>query len=119
MSRHSDPIGARRVILGVLSWVVFGVAWWAVLRQDPRSWLRDLAVPLVALLVVTALTLAWVRHNLGIYRRKGPRRGLPAIAADWTHDSIGRPLLLPAGLDAARVVVVDVVDGRKTYEAQP
>jgi len=116
MSKHSDPIGARRLAVGVVSWVVFAVAWWLVLRRDPGSWLPDLAVPVVSVVVVTALTLLWVRHNTGIYRRKGPRRGLPAVDAPWTHDSLGRPLALSDEARSGRVVSVDVVDGMKRYE---
>ena len=108
MSKHADPIAARRVVVGVVAWAVFGVAWWLVLRRDPGSWLPDLAVPVVSLVVVTVVTLAWVRHNLGIYRRKGPRRGLPAVDAPWTHDSLGRALSLPTGVATARIVTVDL-----------
>ena len=50
MSKHSDPIGVRRIVVGVVSWVVFGLAWWLVLRRDPSSWLPDLAGPVVSLL---------------------------------------------------------------------
>jgi hypothetical protein len=118
VSKHTDPMATRRLVVGVLSWAVFAVAWWLVLRRDPSSWLPDLAVPVVSLVVVTVLTLAWVRHNLGIYRRKGPRRGLPAVDAPWTHDSIGRPLVLPQEALTARFVTVDVVDGLKAYEVR-
>jgi len=111
-----DPLGARRVVVGVVSWFVLGVAWWVVLERDPRTWWYELAVPAVSLLVVTVLTLAWVRHNLGIYERKGPRRGVPGVEAPWTHDSLGRRLDLTAGLDEARVVRASVDGEVKRYE---
>lgn len=101
---------------GVLSWVALGIAWWAVLRRDPRAWLPELLVPTVALVVVTVLTLLWVRHNLGIYQRKGPRRGVPEVHEPWVSDSLGRRLELPAGVAGARLVRV-VLDGDvKRYE---
>lgn len=115
MSKHSDPIALRRVAVGTVSWLAFAFAWWFVLQRDPRTWVVELVVPVVSLLVVTVLTLAWVRHNLGIYERKGPRRGVPGTGAPYTHDSLGRVLVLPS-LDTARVVRVDVQSGTKRYE---
>ena len=118
MSRHSDPIGTRRIVVGVLSWLALGTAWWAVLSRDSRTWLPQLLVPAVALVAVTALTLLWVRHNLGIYQRKGPRSGLPSTPATWTADSLGRRLDLPAAALSARRVHV-VLDGDvKRYEVR-
>jgi hypothetical protein len=118
VTKHSDPLGARRVVFGVLAWVALALAWWVVLQRDPRTWLVQLAVPVVSLVVVTVLTLAWVRHNLGIYQRKGPRRGLPAVDAPWTEDSLGRRLVLADGLAAARVVRLDLRDDVKHYEVE-
>ncbi|MHB2024113.1 MAG: hypothetical protein ACYCO3_12390, partial [Mycobacteriales bacterium] len=64
-----------------------------------------------ATLVLTWLvTQAWVRHNLAIYRRKGPRRGRSRGVESWTHDRLGRPLggRWPADV-RGREVVVDVI----------
>jgi hypothetical protein len=116
--KHSDPLRVRRVVYGLLAWVLLGVAWWAVLQRDPRTWLAQLLVPAVAAVVVTAVTLFWVRHNLGIYQRKGPRRGVPAVDEPWTHDSLGRPLAFSPRLAEAPVVRLDLVDGVKRYEVQ-
>ena len=115
VSKHSDPLRARRVALGALSWVVLGAAWYGVLHRDSRTWLPQLLVPAASLVVVTVLTLAWVRHNLGIYERKGPRRGVPQADAPWTEDSLGRRLELPDEVLGARLVRVDVDGGVKRY----
>ena len=122
MAKHSDPLRTRRVVYGLASWLLLGVAWWAVLRRDPQSWLTQLVVPAVAAVVVTAVTLLWVHHNLGIYQRKGPRRGLPDADLPWTSDSLGRRLEIPHGLEDARVLrlVLDGTDGGvKRYEVTP
>ena len=116
MTKHADPLGTRRVLVGLVSWVVLGLAWWGVLRRDARTWLPELLVPSAALVIVTVLTLLWVRHNRGIYQRKGPRKGVPEVDAPWTADSLGRRLELPPSALDARVVRV-VVDGDvKRYE---
>ena len=51
-------------------------------------------------------------------REEFPDDARIAVQTAWTHDSLGHPLVIPAAVGRARVVVVDVVDGVKTYEAQ-
>lgn len=116
MSKHLDPLAGRRTVVGLVSWVVLGVSWWLVLRRGAQTWWEAIAVPGVTLLVVTVLTLAWVRHNQGIYERKGPRRGVPSVEQPWTHDSLGRPLLLTVEAQHAQVVHVHVEGDLKRYE---
>lgn len=115
MSKHADPITGRRWVVGTLSWVALGYAWWRVLERGPRDWALEIAVPVVSALVVTVLTLVWVRHNRGIYERKGPRRGLPDVVAPWTSDTLGRRLVIPSTVSDARVVRVDLVADAKCY----
>jgi hypothetical protein len=117
MHRKVDPIARRRLVVGVLGWLAFALCWWLVLRRDPRTWWRELAVPLASLAFVGNLTLLWVRHNLSIFQRKGPRRGLPSVERPWTTDTLGRPLDIPRSVATASVVEVDVVDGDKVYRA--
>jgi hypothetical protein len=119
VQQTTDRIAGRRRVVGVLGWLAFVACWWLVLRRDPRTWREELAVPLASLLLVAVVTLVWVRHNLGIFRRKGPRRGLPAVDAPWTHDTLGRPLDLPRAAVTASVVELVVVDGEKVYRVAP
>jgi len=118
VTKHADPISHRRLVVGVVSWVVLGLAWWRVLDRDPREWVYELSVPVVSLVAVTVLTLWWVRHNLGIYQRKGPRRGVPAVDAHWSHDSLGRALVLDEGVTTGRVVRVVLEGDVKRYEVR-
>lgn len=116
MTKHIDPLGTRRLVYGVVAWVVLGLAWWDVLRRDARTWLPELLVPAVSLVVVFVVTLVWVRHNRGIYRRKGPRQGLPGVDEPWVVDSLGRRLELAPDASDAAVVRVVLEGDVKRYE---
>ena len=117
MSHPPGALRARRVVLGVISWVVLGLAWWSVLSRDARSWLPDLLVPAVTLVVIPVVTLAWVRHNLGIYQRKGPRRSALRVEAPWSQDSLGRELTFAPDVPDARVVLVELDGAVKAYRS--
>lgn len=119
MHKHVDPLRVRRLVYGGIAWLLFAVTWWLVLRRNPSAWLPELAVPVVTLVVVTALTAAWVRHNLKIYQRKGPRRGLPDSKAPWRTDSLGRRLHFQRTARSASVVTVSVRGNTKHYEVAP
>lgn len=119
VSKHADPLGTCRVAYGAIAWVVLVVAWWQVLSRGPQTWVSQLVVPVLAVVVVTAMTLGWVRHNLGIYQRKGPRHGLPEADAPWTTDSLGRRLEFTPGLEDARFVRLDLHGDVKRYEVAP
>ncbi|GAC1611757.1 MAG: hypothetical protein NVS3B26_27800 [Mycobacteriales bacterium] len=97
---------------------MLAVAWWDVLRANPRSWLPELLIPVVTLVIVSALTLLWVRHNLGIYARKGPRRGLPDPDAAWSTDRLGRQLHFEYGVENAPVVRLDLTGPTKRYRVE-
>ena len=112
-------MATRRVLWGVLAWLLLVVAWWDVLRRDARTWLPELLVPAAALVVVTAVTLFWVKHNRGIYQRKGPRKGLPAGDAPWLEDSLGRCLEFAPGIDDSRLIRLDLDGDVKRYEVGP
>lgn len=114
---RQDVLGLRRVVVGTGCWLIFAAAWWLVLRRPGAGVpLAVVALPIsaVAVLFVTAL---WIRHNQRIYARKGPRRGLPAAPPLPDVDRLGRRVLVPSDAVGHPEVVVDVVDGRKTYTA--
>lgn len=114
--------GRRRIVhavLVVLGWLLFAWSWQRVTAAGPEvgelRWLL-----LTAVLVVPVLTLSWVAHNVGIHRRKGPRRSVPAVTARHDRDFNGRRLEAdwPA-LAMARHIDI-VVDGdRKRFVAAP
>jgi hypothetical protein len=72
---------------------------------------------------VLAVTIWWIRHNVAIYRRKGPRRGRPENPPRTDEDRLGRDVAwtMPGGAPAAlaeRHLVVEVVGDLKTYRRE-
>lgn len=100
------------VVLG--GWALFFYWWWIVL---PSTSLDEAAWALLVILgvsLVTALgTAGWVRYNLGIYRRKGPRRTVPDVVECADADVLGRKLSHPGveRLRASRLVTVSLTGG--------
>ena len=109
-------------LIVVCTWVLF-FYWWSLVL--PVTLLSDAAWAILAILVVSlctvVITLGWVRYNLGIYRRKGPRRKNPDAPEVFAKDALGRELV-HAGWEAqrsSRLISVSV-DGenRKTFSAR-
>lgn len=77
----------RRVVHAlaiVLGWCLFAWSWQRVTAARPEvGELRVLV--LAALVVVPVLTLSWVLHNVGIYRRRGARRAVTPV--NWSYDA--------------------------------
>jgi hypothetical protein len=100
-----------------VGWGLFMWGWRDVLGQ---RWDTTALVWLLvgSLLLLPALTFAWVLHNVGIHRRKGPRSGTRAVDETYRHDWSGREICadFPA-LARAPVVVIDVEGKRKVYRA--
>lgn len=108
--------GLLHGLLIAIGWVGFGWLWW---RVGTYSWdSRDLQLlVLAAALFFPVATGAWVLHNRGIYRRRGPRRSVQAVA--YTGQDIhGRPVAADWSLlQAAHEVVIDCSGAVKLYLA--
>jgi len=112
-----EPAAPRRrlVAVGALSWVVFALAWWRVWHLHAQVGANVLEAVSGCAALVLAIDLWWVAHNRRIYRRKGPRRGLPAPVADRSRDSLGRPVVWASGALQSQVVVLSLDEtGTKT-----
>ena len=78
----------------------------------------EVAVGLVVILaaVSVSITLAWILHNLRIFRRKGTRQGLPPqdveYPADWMHRPVDADW--PA-VRTAPVVLIFATSGCKVF----
>lgn len=112
------PVAWWQLLVGVLSWVAFAAGWVRVVRMGlpDRLVLEAGALVLLTLVVITLATSWWVRHNLAIYRRKGPRRAIPATDTVITEDRLGRPLTGPlAELADVAEIVITLRGGEKWY----
>ncbi len=110
-------------VVGVMFWLVLA-GMWALLAYGDRVTASNLvdSIQYVAAIsgAVLAVTLYWIRHNVGIHQRKGPRADSPVVAPRIDADRLGRPLRwsLPGGHAAAvseSHLVVDLEDGAKVY----
>jgi hypothetical protein len=109
--------------VGVFFWLVMLLMWVIVVSQH-KAGLSNITYSVQYLSIVTgavlAVTLLWIRHNMSIYRRKGPRAGRPEVEPRIDEDRLGRPLTWAVRgghyqAKRARHLVVDVEDGRKVY----
>ena len=101
----------------VVGWGLFFWGWHDVLGQH---WDTTALIWLIvgSLVLLPAMTIAWVLHNVGIHRRKGPRTGLRKVDETYRHDWNGREIAADfAALAHANVVVIDVEGKRKVYRA--
>ena len=105
---------AMHVVIVLAGWVLFFIWWGQVLRVASIPEAARAVLVILSVSLVTALaTVGWVRYNLGIYRRKGPRRTVPDVSENVGTDALGRTLVHPGGeaLRSARVVTVSLTDG--------
>jgi hypothetical protein len=116
----SEPLPTRRrralhAAVLVLGWLAF-CAMWAWVLIGPGAPRLLLWLGLASLLLFPAVTLVWVAHNVALYRRLGPRRGLRHVAPHYAQDFVGRRVDAdwPALRDARRVtiaVATETLDG--------
>jgi hypothetical protein len=111
------------IVIGLAFWLLFAALWVKLFAEHKAAGasFRDTGVELAAVVgAVLAVTTWWIRHNVGIYRRKGPRKGRPSQPPRTDEDRLGRPVrwALPGGAIAARAcdhLVVDLDGDVKTY----
>ncbi len=110
---------AFHTVLAIAGWALFVYWWWLVFRRVGASEIRyTLLFVAIALVVIVALTVAWTLHNVWIFRRRGARRSVRAVTEDFSHDTVGREVLMPTVPDictVAAVVSVRVRHGAKIY----
>lgn len=115
----SDALALRRGLAGIVAWAVFAGAWVFVLRRPGAVLLtRELLVIPASAVLVASVSALWIRHNRRIYRRKGPRRGIPADSGPPVQDRLGRPVALDlSALRGVQEVVLETTSLGKTYRS--
>src|SRR4030042_3252546 len=85
-------------LIVLCTWVLFFYWWYCVL---PLTRLSDAAWAVFSILAVSlgtvVVTLGWVRYNLGIFRRQGPRLKNPDVPEHFNVDTLGRGLVHSGG----------------------
>jgi hypothetical protein len=113
----------RHTLIGISAWLALAGLWalLGVQHKLSAASFRDTLFQLTIVVgVVLAVTAWWIRHNVGIYRRKGPRRGRAEIPPITDVDKLGRRIrwAMPGGVRTARAqrhLIVDVDGDVKTY----
>lgn len=120
MAREALRGWLRRLVHAVAilgGWFLFFYWWYVVAVQHWNKTLIALII-LVTLIVAPTVTIAWVSHNLSLFRRKGPRLGVPKVAMEYARDWNGRAVEADwKSLGDAGLVVVTVEGDRKVYSA--
>jgi hypothetical protein len=116
----------RHIVVGVAAWLAL-VGLWVLLALQHKvtgAAFRDTLIQLSVIVgVVLAVTTWWIRHNVGIYRRRGSRQGRADVPPVTDHDKLGRAVRwnMPGGVDTAqtdRHLIVEIVGDVKTYRRE-
>jgi hypothetical protein len=107
------------VIAIVAGWGLFFWFWWRVAGQPWDS--IDLQRLVIAAAVGFPLVSgAWILHNRGIYKRRGPRRAIPPGPMHYDADFNGRQVDSDwAALRAERQIEIALDGDVKRYRAAP
>ena len=111
--------------IGLAFWVLLVVLWILLVvegKAAPQNIAYSVQYLAIVAGVVLSVTLWWIRHNTGIYRRKGPRTGRPAVPPALDEDRLGRPIRwqLEGGAEdavAAGHLVIHLDGSAKVYTA--
>jgi hypothetical protein len=114
------------VIAGIAFWLALAGMWAIlVIGHEAKSAAFQSAGFEVAVIigVVVAITMWWIRHNVAIHRRKGPRTERANQSPRTDEDRLGRRLrwAMPGGARGARDqahLVVEVHGDVKTYRRE-
>lgn len=106
-----------RWVLAAIGWFVFFWAWVSVMRHTSPQTMVNAAILLAAGAGASeAISLVWIRHNLNIFRKKGPRESVPRVRYEFSRDFLGRKLVGDwRSLAEEALIFVDFDEERKTF----
>ena len=115
------PLSSKRrklvhFLVLIIGWLLFFGSWWRVLETQRLSYPVLIWLLLGALVVIPLVTLIWLRHNVHIYERKGPRLQVRIADERYEHDWQGLQVSADwVGLRAAHSIGVGLESDRKSY----
>ena len=82
-----------QILLAVFGWLAFVWLWCNALIAGPSSSQRmGLTIVMIIDAVTIVMTMLWIRWNVALTRRKGPRRSSRAVEYAYDRDSSGVPV---------------------------
>lgn len=108
-----------RIVL-VLLWLTFVGLWFRVYRITTLADVKRAALVLgIVIGLYFVVVTYWVVHNIAIFRRKGPRKGVRAVPFMSLHDHLRRYLRYRADIKTAQMITVDIVNESKVFTTGP
>ena len=106
-----------QLVLVVIGWFLFLWAWVSVMRYTAPETVAVTTILLAAFaVVVEAINLLWIRHNMKIYKKKGPRENVPQVRYEFRRDFSDRRLAADwQSLQGEALIIVSFDDGQKTF----
>ena len=99
----------------LLGWIAFFWSWAVVLGRPHET--ADLWWLIIgSALLFPLLTIGWIRHNVMIFRRRGPRRASRAVPLQYAVDFNGRHIEADwPHLASARIVTIETIGTVKRF----
>lgn len=113
--------GRRMLHLGIAlaGWALFLYWWWLVLHDVTPDQMRFTGILIAATLALSMLlTIAWVFHNLRIFKARTNRTHVRPVVEDFSRDRRGREVKIEgsaAALKSAPGIRIEIVGSEKTY----
>jgi hypothetical protein len=108
------------VLAGVAGWVGLGGLWgWQLSNYVPANWLTGIELIFALLVCWTFFSVAWVAWCRNIYRRRHRRTASIKRDVDFSHDTLGRPILATPAVRAPHGQVLVWVDASGVKHYQP
>jgi hypothetical protein len=116
-------IGARRqlghVLVGIAGWVALAGLWvWQLSNYIPANWLTGIELIFALLIGWTFFSVAWVAWCRNIYRRRHRRTAPIEREVDFSHDTLGRPILAAPAVRGSHGQVLLWVDSSNVKHYQ-
>lgn len=122
----NNPRQLIHKLVALVSWLLLALMWWLLVREHKVTSQGFISAGQTIAILIAAtvlITLTWVRHNLRIYRQKGPRKGRPYIQPRTDVDRLGRQVFWECDFGHAEVlqaahVVIELTGNEKRYTPQ-